>query len=120
MNSYERLMNRLEGKSTDAIPNLNIVMMFAAKQLNIPYKKYVTDYRLLAEGVLHCHENLGLDCLCVISDPMREAEGFGATTILPENGVPYCKDPYVKTITDIGSLKPIDPSLGRRMNGMTA
>ena len=36
MNSYERVMNRLAGKPVDRIPNLSIVMLFAAKELGFP------------------------------------------------------------------------------------
>ena len=35
MNSFERVMNRLQGKPVDRIPNLSIVMMFAAKELGV-------------------------------------------------------------------------------------
>ncbi|MGI5960005.1 MAG: uroporphyrinogen decarboxylase family protein [Massiliimalia sp.] len=116
MNSYERLFARMEGKPVDRLPNLNIVMMFAARQIGVPYGKYVTDHRLLAEGVWKCYEKFGIDCLCAISDPMREAEGLGAKVVIPEDDVPYSQEFLVTEISDIEKLKPIDPSLGRRMN----
>lgn len=116
MLSRERLYNRLTGKETDRLPNLNIVMMFAARQIGVPYGKYVTDYRILTEGVWKCFENFGIDCLCAISDPMREAEGFGAKVIIPEDDVPYCREFLVNDISDISKLKSIDPSMGRRMS----
>ena len=33
MNSFERVMNRFEGREVDRLPNFSIVMMFAAKQI---------------------------------------------------------------------------------------
>lgn len=116
MNSYERLMNRMAGKPVDRLPNLNIVMMFAAKEIGIPFGKYVTDYRLLADGVCHCYEKYHLDCLWAISDPMREAEGFGAEVTIPEDNVPYSPTPLLGDMMQVAKLKPIEPTAGRRMN----
>lgn len=33
----DRLFARLEGKPVDRVPNLNIVMLFAAKYAGVPY-----------------------------------------------------------------------------------
>lgn len=116
MNAYERLINRMDGKPVDRLPNMCLVMAFAAKQLGVPYGKYVTDYRLLSEGVLRCFEKFHLDMLCVISDPMREAEGLGAKVIIPEDDIPYCKIKRIQKLSDIDTLKIVSPSKSRRMN----
>ena len=89
MNSYERVMNRLAGKPVDRIPNLSIVMLFAAKELGVSYSDCCRDYRLLADAAFLCYEKYGIDMVCAISDSMREAEGFGTRVIFPEEGVPY-------------------------------
>ena len=89
MNSFERVMNRLEGKPVDRIPNLSIVMMFAAKEISRSFSDCCSDHRLLAEAALRCHERDGIDMVCAISDSMREAEGFGTQVIFPQEGVPY-------------------------------
>lgn len=62
MTSYERVMNRMAGKPVDRLPNLNLVMMFAAEQLGVPFGRYCTDYRLLADGACLCHENSAWIC----------------------------------------------------------
>lgn len=116
MNSYERVMNRMAGKDVDHLPNMNLVMMFGAVQAGVSFGKYVSDYRCLVEGTLRCHEKFGFDMVCVISDPMREAEGLGAEIVIPEDGVPYSPKKRVQKLSDIDTLKAIDPSLGRRMN----
>jgi len=54
MSSYERVMNRLEGKPVDKIPNMNIVMAFAAKQIGASLKEFVLDHRVLVESNLFC------------------------------------------------------------------
>jgi uroporphyrinogen-III decarboxylase len=44
MTPKERVFRRLRGERVDKIPNLNILMTFAAKYIKVPYKKYVTGY----------------------------------------------------------------------------
>lgn len=112
----ERVFKRLAGEPVDRIPNLNIVMAFAAKQINVKYSDYVTDFRLLTEANIYCCEKFGIDMVSAISDPMREAHDFGADLIFPEDGVPYCKEYLIKDISDIGRLKPADPREGARMS----
>lgn len=116
MNSYERVMNRLEGKPVDRLPNFSLVMMFAAKQLGVTFGEYVSDYRLLADGACLCHEKFGIDMLCAISDPMREAEGLGAEVVVPMEGVPYSPVKRIQKLFDIDSLKVVDPASSRRMH----
>lgn len=115
MNSYQRVMNRLRGKDVDRIPNLSIVMMFAARELGVSYPACCRDHRLLADGAVLCHERYGIDMVCAISDSLREAEGFGTEVIFPEAGVPYAARMRLQSVSDIDTLKVIDPSLGRRM-----
>lgn len=115
MNSYERVMNRFAGKPVDRLPNLSLVMMFAAKQIGVSYGAFCGDYRLLADSAFVCHEKFGFDMVCAISDPMREAEGFGAKLVYPEDSVPYSPVKRLQALSDIDTLKVIDPSMGRRM-----
>ena len=116
MNSYERVMNCLAGKQVDRLPNMSLVMMFAAKQTGVTYGDFVSDYRLLVEGNLICYEKFGFDMLCVISDPMREAEGFGAKVIIEPDKVPYSPIKRIQSRADIDTLNIVDPSSCRRMN----
>jgi MtaA/CmuA family methyltransferase len=115
MTSYERVMNRLEGKPVDKIPNMNLVMAFAAKQVDISYKTFCTDYKRLVESKLVSAEVFGIDTVSAISDPMREAAGFGAKVILPDNDVPYCEENLIADLSMIKQLKVIDPLSSERM-----
>jgi MtaA/CmuA family methyltransferase len=105
MNSYERVMKRLLGEETDRIPNLNIVMQFAARHIGAPYGKYCTDYRLLTEGNLRCCEDFGINAVSAISDPCREAEGFGAKVHIGEDSVPEIRGTLVNGAEDVKKLK---------------
>jgi len=116
LNSYERVMNRLAGRKVDRLPNMCLTMMFAARQAGVPFGQFVSDYRLLVEGTLRCHEKFGFDMVCAVSDPMREAEGLGTEVLIPEDGVPHAKEKRIKTLADIQTLRVIDPSSGKRMN----
>jgi MtaA/CmuA family methyltransferase len=101
----KRVFRRLQGETVDKIPNLNIIMTFAAKFMKVPYEKYVTDYRYLVEGNIACCEKFGIDMVSAISDPFREAHGFGENIIFPEDDVPKCTDYFIKDYSDIKKLK---------------
>ncbi len=114
MNSYQRVMNRFEGKPVDHIPNLSIVMMFAAKQAGYTYREYLTDYRKLTDSVMACHERFGIDVVSAISDSLREAEGFGQKVEIHDNKSPETLEYIVKTHSDINKLRLFDPHDSRR------
>ena len=111
----ERVFRRLEGRAIDKIPNLNILMTFAAKFIGVPYKKYVTDYRYLVDANIRCCEEFGIDMVSAISDPLREAHAFGANVIFPEDDVPKCYDYLIKDYSDIKRLEIADPLKSDRM-----
>jgi MtaA/CmuA family methyltransferase len=116
MNSYERVLSRLAGKPVDRVPNLGILMTFAARYIGVTYDRYVSDYRLLVEGNLRCCEDFGIDMLSAISDPMREAAGFGVPVVLPFDSVPYAFGSFIRTAQDLPRLTVHDPSSCERMN----
>ncbi len=115
MSSFERVMNRMEGTPVDKIPNMNIVMAFAAEHIGKTYSEFCTDYKVLVESKIRCAEDFGIDTVSAISDPMREAHGFGAKVIIPDNAVPYCKEHLITDLAQIGKLKPISPYDDERM-----
>lgn len=116
MTPYSRLMASLEGRPTDRLPNTCIVMTFAAQLIGVPYGQYVSRADVLAKGVYQCAQQFGLDVLSVISDPAREAAGFGAKVVIPEDDVPFVAEPLIKTWADLSALKPRDPATCERMN----
>ena len=109
MNSFERVMARLQGKAVDKIPNLNIVMSLVAKQAGVSYKEFVLDYKKLVEGNLRCVEKFGIDAVCAISDPMRETASYGASVHFPEDGVPYSDPSLLEDGLDLSKLSIVNP-----------
>ena len=117
MNSRERLLNRIQGRKTDRIPNMNIVMMFAAREMGLTYGRIVRDAALFTRGMEICYEKYGIDCLWTISDSMREATDLGAKVVVPEgDAVPFSPVPLVRDTKDIIKLKPIRPENGKAMS----
>lgn len=115
MTPYERVFKRLEGKEVDKIPNLNIIMAFAAKFIGVPYSKYVTDYRYLVEGNIKCCEKFGIDMVSSISDPCRESHDLGANIKFPYDDVPQFDGNLIDDYKKIKFLKVVDPLKGERM-----
>jgi uroporphyrinogen decarboxylase len=111
----ERVLNRLAGKAVDRIPNLSILMTFAARYIGQPYDRYVQDHRVLVEGNLRCCEDFGIDMLSAISDPVRETYDLGAEIVFPLDDVPYAAQPLVREPADLQRLKLVNPVEGKRM-----
>ncbi len=116
MNAKERVFARLSGHQVDRIPNLNIIMQLAARELDAPYSAYCQDYRLLCEGNIRCAQKYHLDCVTTMSDPMKEASAFGAEVVFPHDDVPYAKKNLLEKEEDLLKLKSCDPSESRRMS----
>lgn len=115
MNSYERLFSVMEGREADRIPNLNILMMFSAKEIGCLYSDYCTDYKKLVEGNIVCAEKYGIDVVTVMSDAFTEGSDLGMDIIYPEDEVPYPAERLIKKDTDILKLKIVKPEDGKRM-----
>lgn len=115
MNSYERLFNRLEGKVVDRLPNLNMLMSFAAKFANIPYSVFCQDSKSMVEANILCHEKFGIDAVTTMSDPYAETSDFGAEIEYPFDDNPVCRVPFIKEYSDIKRIKVKDIGTSDRM-----
>lgn len=115
LNSLERVNNRIKGKPVDRVPNLNIIMQFAARYIGVNYGKYCTDYRYLVEANIKCCRDFGIDMLSVISDPFRETASFGTNITINFDDTPSCKDHLIKECADIKNLIVPDPLSSERM-----
>lgn len=117
MNSRERVFAMLDGHSVDRLPVMPITMMFAARQAGKPYRQYVTDHRILAEGQLRTAERFGFDHVSAISDPAREAVDLGATVQFFEDQPPAFveADALLADKARLAHLRIPDPLAGGRM-----
>jgi MtaA/CmuA family methyltransferase len=112
----QRVYAHLARQPVDRIPNLCILMTFAARRICCTYDQYVQDYRLLVEGNLRCCDEFEIDMVSAISDPMREAHDLGAKVVFPMDDVPYASEALIKTSKDLLTLQPVQPDQGRRMS----
>ena len=78
MTGRERILATLNGEAADHLPFMPITMMFAADLAAVPYGRYATDYRVLADAQIKVAEAFGFDYVSCISDPAREAADCGA------------------------------------------
>jgi MtaA/CmuA family methyltransferase len=109
MTPYERVYNRLAGKSVDRVPNLNILMAFAAKYADLSFDKFCRDYKSLTYANLKCNEYFGIDMLNTMSDAFRETYDFGAKIEFPFDSLPISKEHFIKVPSDLGKLKLFEP-----------
>ena len=107
--SSERLAARMKGEPVDRIPNMALVMQFAADQINAPLALYYQDYHVLCEANFKTVERFHLDLVDAISDPYREAADFGAKIKFPDNDLPLCQDYVLDDISNLANLPAPDP-----------
>jgi uroporphyrinogen decarboxylase len=115
MNARERLYARLRGEPADKVPNLNIVMLFAARYADIPYGKFCSDYRYLVEAQVKTAVDFGLDIMSTMSDPYRETFDYGADVVFQEDYLPLNRTPLVTDVSELGKIRRWDPLASVRM-----
>ena len=115
MTPKERVMNRLKGHPVDKIPNLNIVMTFAAKYAGVPYGKFCSDYKALVAAQEKTAVDFGLDILSTMSDPYRETSDYGANVQFQEDDLPVCEGAFLTGPEELAKLKRWDPLTSTRM-----
>jgi len=116
MNSYERVMNRLQGKPVDRVPNFDIIMGFGAHYVGATMSQYLLDYRYMVKSNLAMVSDFGIDILQTLTDPFRESVDFGLEVEFPEDGLPKRIRPLLTPGDDIKKVPLIKPENGRRMN----
>ena len=93
-----------------------ILMQFAAHHIGKSYSDFYLDHETLVAANIACMETFGMDAVGLISDPMREAEAYGAQCDYPAEMVPHCPDPLVKTLEDVQVLSNPDITRSKRTN----
>lgn len=116
MTASERLTARMQGNPVDRIPNMSLVMQYAADHINAPLSEFYQDYNVLAESKLRMAEDYQIDIVDAISDPYRETADFGTNITFPEDDLPLCTTPLLSNTSDISTLPTPDPlAPGSRM-----
>ena len=105
MTSLERYLATVQGRATDMLPRVPILMQFAAEHIGSNYAAFASDWRVLVEANLRCREQFGFDQVSAISDPYREAQGFGAEIQYIEDHAPCLVRPPLADIHDLSPLR---------------
>lgn len=108
---YQRLQAALDGRfgDLDRLPNLNILMFFAAHYIDKPFGEFCTDCNVLVDGNIQAVEKFGIDILSTMSDPVRETADFGTEMIFPNDDLPHPKQVLLPDLEDVKNLKLFDP-----------
>jgi MtaA/CmuA family methyltransferase len=116
MNSLQRYLATLSGQPVDFLPRVPILMQFAAEHIGSNYAAFASDWRVLVEANLRCRDDFGFDQVSAISDPYREAQGFGAEVQYIEDHAPCLVRPPLSDIRDLSALRSDpDPYASERM-----
>lgn len=87
MTSKERYHACLAGETTDRPPITPIFMAWAAHRIGRTYRDYYLKAEALVAAQLNVVREFGVDQASSISDPWREADGYGTILEYPEQGV---------------------------------
>ena len=109
MNGRQRCLAAIRGQAVDRAPVFPLLMFLAADRAGIPYRRFATEGRALAEAQLRVGESFELDALTACSDAFRLASDLGADMIYPEEATPYSRKPLVSGEADLARLAPVDP-----------
>ena len=116
MNALQRYLATLRGEPVDVLPRVPILMQYAAEHIGSNYAAFASDWRVLVEANLRCRDEFGFDQVSVISDPYREAQGFGAEVQYIEDHAPCLVRPPLADIQDLAPLRADpDPYTSERM-----
>ena len=108
MMSKERLYATIRGEPYDRVPVTPIFMAWAAHYTGHSYRDYYLDGDVLVEAQLAVTRAFATDQASAISDPWREAEGYGMEYDYPEEGVGVPREYLIKSADDVARLQPID------------
>ncbi|MGB3713577.1 MAG: uroporphyrinogen decarboxylase family protein [Candidatus Promineifilaceae bacterium] len=115
MTRQTEFLNRVKERSADGDVFFRpILMQFAAHHIGVSYRDFYLDHKNLVAANIACMDAFGMDAVGLISDPMREAEAFGAHCEYHAETVPYCADLPVKTMADVLALPAPDVTTARR------
>ncbi len=115
MTSKERLYAVIAGRPCDRPAVTPIFMAWAAQYIHRAYRDYYLDGDVLVSAQLAVTKAFGIDQASAISDPWREASGFGMEFDYPEEGVGRPRGYLINSDTDIRKLRPVDVAAGGRM-----
>ena len=124
MTPKQRYHATIRGEAVDRVAVTPILMAWAAHLIGRTYRDYYLDGDVLVEAQLAAARLLGTDQVSAISDPWREAEGFGMVFDYPEEGVGVPRGLLLTGPEDVAKLRPCEidasPRLRQRVESVGA
>ena len=105
MTPKERYHATIRGEPVDRIPVTPIFMAWSAHLIGRTYRDYYLDGDVLAEAQLAAARLFDTDQLSAISDPWREASGFGMEFDYPEQGVGIPRRYLLDSPADVAAMR---------------
>ena len=115
MTSKERIYATIQDLDCDRPAVTPIFMAWAAHYVGHTYRDYYLDGEVLTTAQLAVTRDFGVDQISAISDPWREASGYGLELEYPEEGVGKPKANLIEKPQDIAKLNRLDIAACPRM-----
>lgn len=115
MNSFERSVSFIRGRTADRIPFHPILMRFAALHAGIRYRDFCLIPARKCEANIRCAADFSSDWVNTMSDPWAEAEAYGTRLSYPDDDLPKVEHHAIEEISDIIRMKVLVPGDHTRM-----
>lgn len=115
MTPKEQYLAAVRGEKHDRVPVTPIFMAWAAHHIGHTYRDFQLDGDVLADAQLAVTRAFGVGQVSAISDPWREASGYGMEFDYPAEGVGVPKGKIITSADDVAELRPLEPSGVKRM-----
>jgi MtaA/CmuA family methyltransferase len=115
MTSKERIIATVKGLDYDRVAVAPIFMAWAGHFIGRSYRDFYLEGDVLVESQLAVVREFNIDQISSISDPWREASGYGMEFDYPEQGVGKPKGLLIQSPEDIKKIRPLDIDACERM-----
>ncbi len=115
MTPKRRLHAAIRGDDHDRVPVTPIFMAWAAHHVGVSYRDFQLDGELLVRAAVAVTRDLAADQVSAISDPWREASGYGMEFDYPQEGVGVPRQYLIRSRDDVAGLAVLDPRAAPRM-----
>jgi uroporphyrinogen decarboxylase len=115
MNSMERMLATLAGKSLDRRAIAPVLGLYGARLTNCPLDQYYTDPAAYARGQSAVRETFQPDVLCAPLAFASIGAAFGSELVFLDTESPNLRRPAVQSVEQWDSLVPPDPDAHPRL-----
>lgn len=108
MTAKERYHAAISGETVDRTPVTPIFMAWGAHYVGHSYRDYYLNADVMVKAHLALARDFGIDQVSTISDPWREAHGYGTQLDYPPEGVGVCQRHLFHECVDLDLIEKTD------------